>query len=370
MPSPEPAAPAVADSTAAGLDLSVLIPVYNEAGNVVPLHRELDETLSGGPLRYELIFVDDGSRDGTAAELAAIQRADPGHVRVAFLRRNCGQTAALSAALDLARGRTLIPMDGDRQNDPADIPRLLAKLDEGYDVVSGWRRQRHDTLLTRKIPSRIANRLVARISGVALHDFGCTMKAYRRRVLEGVRLYGEMHRFIPIFASWQGARVAELEVNHRPRTRGKTKYGLGRTFNVVLDLILIRFFQRYAQRPIHLFGRIGLWSIALSFASFGAMLYFKYVFPWPTGLPLQGKPFVETPLPLLTVMFFLGGVQSILLGVLAEMVMRTYYESQAKTTYLLDEVRQTLSTVPPVVDGAGPVEADGLIAGGGPGGRA
>ncbi len=323
------------------VDLSVLIPVYNESGNVVPLYEELHAVLGGGSLRYELIFVDDGSRDGTAAKLAAIQASDPDHVRVAFLRRNCGQTAALSAALDMARGQILIPMDGDRQNDPTDIPRLLAKLDEGYDVVSGWRRKRHDTLLTRKIPSRIANRLVARISGVALHDFGCTMKAYRRRVLQGVRLYGEMHRFIPIFASWQGAKVAELEVNHRPRTEGKTKYGLGRTFNVVLDLLLIRFYQRYSQRPIHLFGRVGLWSILLSFLCFAGMLYLKYVFPWPWGSSGTGKPFVETPLPLLAVMFFLGGVQSILLGVLAEMVMRTYYESQSKTTYLIDEIRQT-----------------------------
>jgi glycosyltransferase involved in cell wall biosynthesis len=327
-------------SESAAIDLSVLVPVYNEVDNVVPLHEELDKVLRGTTLKYELIFVDDGSRDGTAAKLSAIQAADPDHVRVAFLRRNCGQTAALSAALDLARGTILVPMDGDRQNDPADIPRLLDKLAEGYDVVSGWRRRRQDTLITRKIPSQIANRLVARISGVELHDFGCTMKAYRRRVLEGVRLYGEMHRFIPIFATWQGARVTELEVNHRARTAGKTKYGLGRTFNVVLDLILIRFFQRYAQRPIHLFGRVGLCSILLSFFCFLGMLYFKYVFPWPLGLTEGPKSFVETPLPLLCVMFFLGGVQSIMLGVLAEMVMRTYYESQSKTTYLIDEVRQ------------------------------
>ena len=257
-------------------DLSVLIPVYNEVDNVVPLHAELDAVLGAGALTYELIFVDDGSTDGTAAKLRAVQDADPDHVLVAFLRRNCGQTAALSAALDLSRGEILVPMDGDRQNDPADIPRLLERLNQGFDVVSGWRRDRRDTLLTRKVPSRIANRLVAQISGVPLHDFGCTMKAYRRRVLEGVRLYGEMHRFIPIFASWQGAKVTELVVHHRARTAGKTKYGLGRTFNVVLDLILIRFFQKYAQRPIHLFGRIGLWSIFLSFVMFAAMLYFKY----------------------------------------------------------------------------------------------
>ncbi|MCA1686264.1 MAG: glycosyltransferase family 2 protein, partial [Planctomycetia bacterium] len=245
------------------VDLSVLIPVYNEVDNVGPLHDELDRVLRASPLRYELIFIDDGSTDGTAARLAAVQDADPGHVLVAFLKRNCGQTAALSAALDLARGSILVPMDGDRQNDPSDIPRLLERLDQGFDVVSGWRRDRRDTFLTRKVPSWIANRLVARISGVPLHDFGCTMKAYRRRVLEGVRLYGEMHRFIPIFASWQGARVSEMVVNHRARTSGRTKYGLGRTFNVVLDLILIRFFQKYAQRPIHFFGRIGIYSVVL-----------------------------------------------------------------------------------------------------------
>lgn len=322
------------------IDLSILIPVYNEVDNVEPLHAEIDAVLRGRMLRYEVIFVDDGSVDGTAAKLKAIQAADPDHVLVAFLRRNCGQTAALSAALDISRGRILIPMDGDRQNDPADIPRLLARLEEGFDVVSGWRRRRQDTLVTRKIPSRIANRLVAKISGVALHDFGCTMKAYRRRVLEGVRLYGEMHRFIPIFAFWQGGKVTELEVNHRARTAGKTKYGLGRTFNVVLDLLLIRFFQRYAQRPIHLFGRIGLWSMGLSSLSFVAMLYFKYAYPWPFPIDDRAKTFVETPLPLLAVMFFLGGVQSILMGVLAEMVMRTYYESQSKTTYLMGEIRR------------------------------
>ncbi len=331
------------------LDLSVLIPVYNEVDNVEPLHAELDAVLRGGPWRYELIFVNDGSTDGTAARLGAIQRADPEHVRVAFLRRNCGQTAALSAALDLARGDVLIPMDGDRQNDPADIPRLLEALDGGYDVVSGWRKDRHDALITRKVPSWIANRLVARLSGVPLHDFGCTLKAYRRRVLEGVRLYGEMHRFIPIFAAWQGARVTELVVNHRPRTAGRTKYGLGRTFNVVLDLILIRFLQRYSQRPLHFFGRFGLWSFGLSIVSFLAMLYFKYVFPWPYlwwGHDALRKTFVETPLPSFMVMFFLAGFVSILLGIQSELIMRTYYESQHKTTYLLGEVRQGMPDDP------------------------
>ena len=245
------------------IDLSVLIPMFNEVDNVEPLHAELDAVLRPLRLGYELIFVDDGSTDGTTVKLETIQHGDPEHVRVVFLRRNCGQTAALSAALDLARGEILVPIDGDRQNDPADIPRLLNEIEAGYDVVSGWRKDRHDAFVMRKVPSWIANRLVARLSGVFLHDFGCTLKAYRRRVLEGVRLYGEMHRFIPIFAAWQGARVTELVVNHRPRTAGRTKYGLGRTFHVVLDLILIRFLQRYAQRPLHFFGQFGLWSFGL-----------------------------------------------------------------------------------------------------------
>ncbi len=268
---------------------------------------------------------------------------DPAHVRVIHLARNCGQTAALTAALDQARGEILVPIDGDRQNDPADIPRLLEQIDAGYDVVSGWRKRRHDSLFTRKVPSWLANRLVARLSGVPLHDFGCTLKAYRRRVLEGVRLYGEMHRFIPIFAAWQGGKVIELVVNHRPRTAGRTKYGLGRTFNVVLDLILIRFLQRYQQRPLHFFGRFGLWSFGLGMLSIIAMLYFKYVFPWPY-LPLwrrdaPSKSFIATPLPTITVMFFLGGFISILMGILAEVIMRTYYESQSKTTYQLSDSR-------------------------------
>jgi glycosyltransferase involved in cell wall biosynthesis len=341
----------LAPSTATtGIDLSVLIPVHDEAGNVVPLQAELTGVLGGLALEYELIYVDDGSTDGTQARLAEIQDADPEHVRVVFLRRNCGQTAALSAALDLARGDVLVPIDGDRQNDPADIPRLLDRLDQGHDVVSGWRKDRKDPLLTRKIPSRIANRLVAWLSGVPLHDFGCTLKAYRRRVLEGVRLYGEMHRFIPIFATWQGARVDELVVNHRPRTAGRTKYGLGRTLNVVLDLVLIRFLHRYSQRPMHLFGRIGIYSMVVSLLCFGGMLYYKFR-PALAGLPK--KDFVETPLPLLVILFFMAGVLSILMGLQAEMVMRTYYESQSKTTYLLGQIRQAVPGRPPEPEGAG-----------------
>jgi glycosyltransferase involved in cell wall biosynthesis len=339
------------------IDLSVLIPVFNEVDNVEPLHEELDAVLRGRSSPYELIFVDDGSSDGTRAKLDAIRQRDPAHVRVIRLARNCGQTAALTAALDQARGEVLVPMDGDRQNDPADIPRLLEQIDAGYDVVSGWRKRRHDTLLTRRIPSWLANRLVARLSGVPLHDFGCTLKAYRRRVLQGVRLYGEMHRFIPIFAAWQGGRVIELVVNHRPRTAGRTKYGLGRTFNVVLDLIWIRFLQRYSQRPLHFFGRFGFWSFGLGMLSIVAMLYFKYIFPWPYlwwGPDEKSKSFIATPLPSITVMFFLGGFMSILLGILAEVMMRTYYESQAKTTYQLSEIRD----LPEAESPESPADAD------------
>ncbi|RUL86479.1 glycosyltransferase family 2 protein [Tautonia sociabilis] len=323
---------------APSVDLSVLIPVKDEAENIGPLLAEIASALGPMGLRYEVIVVDDGSTDGTAARLRQLQEGDPEHVRIAFLRTNCGQTAALSAAMDLARGAVLVPIDGDGQNDPSDIPRLLAKLDEGFDVVSGWRKDRKDTLLTRKVPSRIANRLVARLSRVPLHDFGCTLKAYRREVLRGVRLYGEMHRFIPVFASWQGARVAELVVNHRPRRAGRTKYGLGRTFNVVLDLILIRFYQSYAQRPIHFFGRVGLYAIGLSVFSFVLMLFYKFQFP---SIGQGQKDFVETPLPQVAITFFLAGVQLIVTGVVAEMVMRTYYESQGKPTYLLGEVLES-----------------------------
>lgn len=323
-------------------DISVIIPVFNEEENVAPLHAEIHAALRPSGYSYEILFVDDGSRDSTRQVLRELQANDPEHTRLVLLRRNCGQTAALSAGLDHAVGDVLIPMDGDRQNDPADIPRLRAKLDDGFDVISGWRKNRQDKLLNRKLPSRAANRIIARLSGVVIHDFGCTMKAYRREVLEGVRLYGEMHRFIPIFASWQGGKVTEMVVNHRPRTAGVTKYGIGRTWNVILDLILIRFQQRYSQRPSHFFGRLGLYSILLAFAMFGLMVYYKFVHEPLTGYP--PKSFVETPLPLLSVMFFLTGIQSVMLGLLAEMVMRTYYESQDKKTYVIGEIVEATRT--------------------------
>lgn len=300
--------------------ISVIVPVYNEELNVEELHERIDRALSGPDV--EILFVDDGSTDSTHARLEAIAGRDH-RVRVVRLRRNFGQTAALSAGIDTCSGEIIIPIDGDLQNDPADIPRLLSKLDEGYDVVSGWRVNRQDPF-HRKLPSVIANRLVSWISGVRLHDYGCSLKAYRRRVLRDVRLYGEMHRFVPIYASWQGARVTEMPVTHHPRTRGKSNYGIERTLKVVLDLVVVKFLASYATKPIYVFGGFGVLSLILSVGAFGLMTYFKL-----TGQ----KDFVETPLPLVVVMFLLVGCLSMLLGLVAELTVRTYYESQGKKTY-------------------------------------
>ncbi len=311
----------------APLALSVVIPLYNEEPNVAPLLSELLGALRGLGRSFEVICVDDGSRDGTFAALARAAEDEPA-LRVLRFRRNFGQTAAMSAGIEAARGAIIVPMDGDLQNDPADIGRLLAELDRGHDVVSGWRQNRMDREFGRKLPSRIANRLISGISGVRLHDYGCSLKAYRREVLEGVRLYGEMHRFIPIYASWQGAQVTELVVNHRARRAGRSKYGLGRTFKVMLDLMVVKFLASFVTRPVYLFGGVGLVSFALGAVAFGAALFYK----------LSGrKDFVETPLPLLAVAFVLAGAVCLLMGLLAELVIRTYFESQGKRPYLIAE---------------------------------
>jgi glycosyltransferase involved in cell wall biosynthesis len=303
--------------------LSILVPVYNEVENIPLLRRALLEVLNGLPHEFEIILVNDGSTDGSTEALDAAAASD-GRIRVVHLRRNFGQTAALMAAIDHATGDILIPIDGDLQNDPADIPRLLAKLDEGYDVVSGWRKNRQDKAVTRRLPSVVANWLISKLSGVALHDYGCTLKAYRRSVLENVRLYGEMHRFVPIYASWEGAAIAELEVNHRPRQLGVSKYGLGRVTKVMLDLVLIRFMHKAFDRPIHFFGEIGLASIGLSALAGLWALWLKF---------MQHVAFVTTPLPLLAVFLMLSGILFVLLGLMAELQMRVYYESQAKLPY-------------------------------------
>ena len=313
-----------ASAGASTIRFSVIVPVYNEAFNVDELYTRLAYVLPGTDA--EFLFVDDGSTDSTYERLRSIAERDT-RVRLLRFRRNFGQTAALSAGIDHSRGAILIPIDGDLQNDPHDIPRLLNKLAEGYDVVSGWRMERKDPL-RRKLPSVIANRLISWLSGVHLHDYGCSLKVYRRRVLQDVRLYGEMHRFVPVYASWHGARVTELPVTHHARVHGKSNYGIGRTLKVVLDLIVVKFLSSYATKPIYIFGGFGIFSLLLAMLAFGLMLYFKL-----TG----AKDFVQTPLPLVVVMFLLVGCLSVLLGLVAELTVRTYYESQGKRIYTLWE---------------------------------
>jgi glycosyltransferase involved in cell wall biosynthesis len=308
-------------------ELSVFLPVYNEEPNLLPLHAKLDEALKTLGKSAEIIYVDDGSTDGSLKILRDLAQLDP-RVRVVALKRNYGQTAAMAAGIDAAQGSVLIPMDADLQNDPADIVRLLEKLNQGYDVVSGWRKNRKDKVVTRKIPSMIANRLISWIGGVPLHDYGCTLKAYRLESLESVRLYGEMHRFIPILASWEGARVAEIPVAHHARTMGKSKYGLSRTFKVVFDLMTIKFMASYQTKPIYIFGTFGMLAF---FVSLLAGLYAVF-------LKLFHKAdFVQTPLPILAVVMFAVGIQFLLMGMLAEMLVRTYHESQAKSIYAVRE---------------------------------
>src|SRR5258705_4772850 len=304
-------------------EVSIFLPVFNEEPNLVPLHTKLDAALKALGRSAEIVYVDDGSTDGSLKILREIANVDP-RVRVVALRRNYGQTAAMAAGIDAARGKVLIPMDADMQNDPADIVRLLQKLDEGYDVVSGWRKNRKDKMITRKIPSMIANRLISWIGGVPLHDYGCSLKAYRRESLEDVRLYGEMHRFIPIYASWAGARVAEIPVEHHARTMGKSKYGLSRTLKVVFDLMTIKFMASYQTKPIYVFGSFGMLAFAISILA-GLYAVFLKIF--------HKADFVQTPLPILAIVMFAVGVQFLLMGLLAEMLVRTYHESQAKPIY-------------------------------------
>jgi len=312
------------------MELSLVIPCYNEEASLPSLFAALDGAVADLTKlghNVEVIAVDDGSRDGSPKLLrdATVERP---WLRVIRLSRNFGQTAAMAAGFAASSGEVICPLDADMQNDPADVPLLLAKLDEGYDVVSGWRKDRQDKAVTRKLPSAIANRLISRITGVRLHDYGCTLKAYRREAMQGVHLYGEMHRFIPIYAAWHGARVTEIPVRHHPRRAGETKYGLGRIPNVILDLMLVRFLWSYGTKPIHVFGKFGLLSILLSFVSFALAVYFKL---W------GGKSFVQTPLPILCAMFLMVGCLSILIGFLAEITMRTWHEAAGSPTYVVRE---------------------------------
>lgn len=305
--------------------LSVVIPVYNETESLRSLHSEVDAALRGlTTAGYEIIFVDDGSTDRSFELCRDIQKEDPEHVRVIAFRRNFGQTAAMSAGFDHARGDVIIPMDADLQNDPADIPKLLAKLDEGFDVVSGWRANRQDKALSRKLPSMIANRLISWITGVHLHDYGCTLKAYRREVAEHINFYGELHRFLPALASWAGAKVAEIPVNHRSRKFGVSKYGIGRTIRVVLDLITIKFLMSYSTKPMQVFGKWGVISLGIGLFA-GFMTVFDKVF-YNLSVNRNGWALV-------CLLFLLTGMQFISMGLLGEISIRTYYESQKKPIY-------------------------------------
>jgi glycosyltransferase involved in cell wall biosynthesis len=304
--------------------LSVVVPVYNEAENLLALFEDLGDALLGLPQPWEILFVDDGSRDDSPRILRELASKDE-KIKVLTLRRNFGQTAATMAGIDHASGEVVVVMDGDGQNDPAGIPALLDKLAEGYDVVSGWRRERRDEP-QRVWLSRVANWIISLTSGVRLHDYGCSLKAYRREILHSVRLYGEMHRFIPIYATWQGARVAEIPVNHRPRRAGRSKYGLERIFKVALDLMVVQFLGRYETKPIYVFGGFGLLCWGISVLSTGYAFYRKI---------FEDVSFILTPLPLVSLMTFMMGAMSILMGFLAELVVRTYYESQQKAPYAI-----------------------------------
>ena len=313
------------EGPARNLSLSVIIPVMDEEENVEGTYRSIVEALSSRNAPYEIIFVDDGSSDQTRDRIRqTIARDDS--VRLVELVRNFGQTTAIMAGVNSASGDIIVLMDGDGQNDPRDIDSMLEKLDDGFDVVSGWRRDRQDKLITRKIPSQLANRLISWVTGVRLKDYGCTLKAYRAPVLNNIQLYGEMHRFLPAYAAMIGARITEIPVRHFPRKAGKSKYGLERVIKILLDLAVMVFLQRYFVKPIYVFGGFGLLSCGLGFVAGFYALYLKI---------FEGVSFIETPLPLAVVTCFLMGLISLLMGLLAETLSRTYYESQGKPSYFV-----------------------------------
>ena len=309
------------------MKLSIIIPIYNEQENISYLYQEIKDVLKALPISYEIIAINDGSTDNSCQVIKEIANHDSSFKAINF-RRNFGQTAALSAGIDMSQGEIIIPMDADLQNDPADIPRFLEQMKESVDVLSGWRKNRQDKLLPRKIPSKIANYLVSSMTGVILHDYGCTMKAYRREVIKEIKFYGEMHRFIPAYASWYGAKVKEIAVNHRPRRYGQTKYGISRTWWVILDLLIVKFLTEYSTKPMHFFGKIGYWSLFLGFLSGIIAVVIRFAYD---------ITFISTPLPLLTVFLVIISVQFFLMGLLAEILTRTYYECQDKPIYSIKD---------------------------------
>jgi glycosyltransferase involved in cell wall biosynthesis len=310
------------------MDISVVIPVYNEKGNLAPLAAETSQVLEKTGKIYEIIFVNDGSTDASLAELKELN--DPsGKIKIIDLNRNFGQTSAIMAGIDNSAGKVIITMDADRQNDPHDIPLLLEKLESGFDIVSGWRKTRRDPFLTRVLPSNTANWIISRVLKVRLHDYGCTLKAYKREALKDIRLYGEMHRFIPAIADWKGASITEVPVSHRKRTCGKSKYNLKRTVNVLLDLFLMVFLTEYRTKPIRFFGGLGICSGFMGLLSFITVVFMKAV---------KGANMTGNPLLILSVLFFLVSIQLMAMGFLGEINIRTYYESQDKKTYHVKEI--------------------------------
>ncbi len=319
------------------MDLSIVVPIYNEVDSLSLLYRSVCEALASLGRSFELILVNDGSTDGSGDLLDHLAIRDQ-RVRVVHLRRNFGQTAAMSAGIDHARGQVIAMMDADLQNDPNDIPKMLAKLEEGYDLVHGWRRHRQDAFLNRKLPSYVANRIIAWVTGFPVRDLGCTLKVMRREIADDIRLYGEMHRFIPILAHWQGARCVEIETKHHPRRFGQTKYGISRTFRVILDLLTVKFLIQYSTSPMRLFGSLGLGCTMAGCVAALAVFLMKLI----SGFDMTGNPLLY-----LSLFGFMTGVQFFSLGMLGEMSARTYYESQGRKPYA---VRRTV----PMVDAGEP----------------
>ncbi len=315
--------------------ISLTVPVYNEHEALNPLFDKVRDVMRTHGKPWEIIFVNDGSTDGSTETLNKLAAENP-EVKVVHFRRNFGQTAAMMAGFDFASGDVIIPMDGDGQNDPADVPRMLAKLEEGFDVCSGWRKDRQDNAIQRNFPSILANKLISAVSGVRLHDFGCSLKAYRAEVIKGVRLYGEMHRFLPIYAKWHGAKIVELPVSHYARTSGSSKYGLERVLKVLMDLMTVKFLDKYMLKPMYLFGMCGL-------AFWGASLLFTF---WTFYMRSLGYFFTQTPLPMMAVFSFMTGVICILMGLLAEMTTRTFHESQGKAIYMVKDTKNFVEPQP------------------------
>ena len=310
------------------MKLSIVVPVYNEQENLPELFKQIEQAVTPLGIAWDVTFVDDGSHDESLRVLKELRQSRPENVQIVSFRRNYGQTAAISAGIDHSDGDVVLLMDADLQNDPADIPLLISKLEEGFDVVSGWRKNRQDNKFTRTFPSHVANNLISAVTGVHLHDYGCTLKVYRREVLDQVKLYGEMHRFIPVYASEAGGKITEVVVQHHPRQHGKANYGLERTFKVILDLITVKFLMSYSKKPIYLFGGGGLSLMGIS----AIMLIILAIRRITVGIPVLGSPWFQ-----ISVMAFILGFIAILLGLMAELIMRTYYESQDKSTYSVRE---------------------------------